>query len=416
MSEDLSPLTELQTPDEMALVFNPIGFGGRMEPEDAARFQAETIASATLVEAVPTEITENFERARKLHLHGVLEYEFFTVASDYALLILESALRVRFLSYYLNEIPVTRKGVDETLHAESFEDVRRAPRSLKLRGRERSARLPLGARALLGWARGERLLPGTSTRHVDHALGELRNYAAHPEGRVVHGPPDSARTLRDVAEAINTLWGQRVPGGRIFPAPVVRVPRVASIAADGKGAAEMGLHNVPGLDPREQESDFAVFLAAVDEKLTERRGDSWAFSYREGLQWTIYPCEQVWIGDYAGLLDAISSDSFTDRVDKVEHLDRLFFVRDDDGRIEKPRSASDLLTLDTPPAGQWHAVVADDPHQAFMHVRDHADCESGGERHGCPRCFARSRGVFTDPDEAIALARADLAETRSFSV
>jgi hypothetical protein len=89
---DLSFLEELQKPDEMALVFNPIGFGGRMEPEDAARFQAEAIADATLVEAVPTEITENFERARKLHLYGVLEYEFFTVASDQVLLVLESAL------------------------------------------------------------------------------------------------------------------------------------------------------------------------------------------------------------------------------------------------------------------------------------------------------------------------------------
>jgi hypothetical protein len=177
-------------------------------------------------------------------------------------------------------------------------------------------------------------LPGSSTRHVDHALGELRNYAAHQEGRAVHGPPDSARTVRDVAEVINTLWGHRVPGGRLFPAPVERVPRVASIARGGRGAAEMGLHHVHDLDPVEQDADFGVFLAAVAEQLTERRGDDWAFAHRPGLQWTIYPCEQIWIGDYAGLVRAIESGTFTDLGDRVEHLDRLFFVRRRDGQTE----------------------------------------------------------------------------------
>ena len=65
-TESPSVLARLQTPDEMALIFNPVGLGGRVEPEDAARFQMEAIAAATLVDAVPTEIRENFERARAL--------------------------------------------------------------------------------------------------------------------------------------------------------------------------------------------------------------------------------------------------------------------------------------------------------------------------------------------------------------
>lgn len=413
---DLSPLEGLQRPDEMALLFNPIGFGGRMEPEDAASFQAETIADARLVEAVPIEIAENFGRARALHRYGVLEYEFFSVASDQALLVLESALRVRFLSYYQDGIPVTREGVEDVLRATGFEDVRGARGTFKLRGREGTALLPVGARALLGWARGERLLPGSSTRRVDHALGELRNYAAHPEGRAVHGPPDSARTLRDVAEVINTLWGHRAPGGRLFPAPVARVPRVASIAIGGRGAAEMGLHHVPGLDPAEQEAQFAVFLGAAEEKLTERRGDGWAFTHRPGFQWTIYPCEQMWTGDYAGLVEAIESGAFNDLGDHVEHLDRLFFVRRRDGQTDEPRSAGDLLALDSPPAGRWHAVLADDPHKAFMHVRDHVGGGLSERRDGCPHCFARSRGVFNGVSEASALARAETAGTGSPAV
>jgi hypothetical protein len=173
----------------------------------------------------------------------------------------------------------------------------------------------------------------------------------------------------------------------------------------------MGLLHVHDLDHREQDSDFGVFMAAVDEKLTERRGDDWAFTHRPGLHWAVYPCEQIWIGDYAGLVEAIESGSFTDLGDRVEHLDRLFFVRRRNGQTDEPRSAADLLALDRPPVGRWHAVLADDPRQAFMHVRDHTGKGLSERRGGCPACFARTRGVFSNPDEVLALARAELVET-----
>jgi hypothetical protein len=409
MSEPLSsPLADLQTPDEMALLFNPIGFGSRMEPEDTARFQMSVIADATLVEDVPLEIRENFERARQLHMYGILQYEFFTVASDYSLLVLESALRVRFLSYYEKGIPVVCKGKEETLQAGSFDVVRRAARSSRLRGREEVSPLPVGARALLAWARQERLLPGSETRQVDHALGGLRNFAAHPEGRTVLAPPNSSRMLRDVAEVINTLWGHRVPGGRLFPAPVVRMPRIASIATDGTGAAEMGLHHVPDLNSHEQESEFAVFLAAETEKLTERCDHGWTFTHRQGLQRTVYPCEQLWTGGYPELVVAIEAGEFVDCADTVEHLDRLFFIRVEGGNIDEPRSAADLLALDEPHRGHWHAVVADSPYQAFLHVRDHTGADPGEEfARSCPECFVRPRRISPDFEGAIALARSN---------
>ncbi len=50
------------------------------------------IADATLVGDVPLDIRENFERARQLHMYGVLQYEFFTVASEYSLLVLAPIL------------------------------------------------------------------------------------------------------------------------------------------------------------------------------------------------------------------------------------------------------------------------------------------------------------------------------------
>lgn len=66
----------------MTLAFSPLGLGGRLAPADAASFQAASIAQAVLADDVPEDVRNNFERARKLHLHGVLEYEFFTAASE----------------------------------------------------------------------------------------------------------------------------------------------------------------------------------------------------------------------------------------------------------------------------------------------------------------------------------------------
>jgi hypothetical protein len=106
--DSTSVLDQLIEPDELTLAFNPYGLGGRLAPEDAADFQKASIARTVLAENVPEDVRENFERARKLHLYGVLEYEFFTAASDYALLVLEGALRVRFLTYYDDGIPVLR--------------------------------------------------------------------------------------------------------------------------------------------------------------------------------------------------------------------------------------------------------------------------------------------------------------------
>jgi hypothetical protein len=184
------------------------------------------------------------------------------------------------------------------------------------------------------------------------------------------------------------------------------MPRIASIATDGRGTAEMGLHHIPDLNSQEQESEFAVFLAAEAEKLTERCDDAWAFTHRQGLQRTVYPCEQLWTGGYPELVVAIETGEFADCADTVEHLDRLFFIRIEGDHIDEPRSAADLLTLDEPHQERWHAVIADSPYQAFLHVRDHTGTEPGEEPgRSCPECFVRPRGMFPDFEGAIALAR-----------
>ena len=59
-----SILSELQRPDELTLRFNPYGLGGRLGPQDAARFQAASIARAVLAADVAEDVRDNFEQIR----------------------------------------------------------------------------------------------------------------------------------------------------------------------------------------------------------------------------------------------------------------------------------------------------------------------------------------------------------------
>jgi hypothetical protein len=389
-------------PDEASLVFSSFGLGGRLEPEDAAELQEATIARAVLADDVPQDVRDNFERARKLHVYGVLEYEFFTAAGDYALLVLEGALRARFLAFYAAGIPLLRKDA-EILHAETFEDVI-AARSARLRGADgTNHRLPLSADALLAWARREQLLAGTRAKIIEGILSERRNHAAHPVGHTINTPVDSARTLGDVAETINKLWGHDTPGGRLFPAPVARQPRVAAVAPDGKGGCEMRLEQVNQADERERTWDCAVFLAVEGERLIEPRRGGIAFTHLPGFQTTRFPCERLWQGSWEELMRAIEKDSFSRLDDTTEHLDRVFLIRVGQGQIDLARSPADVLALEAQPRGQWYVITADAPLDAWVHVRDH-EPEIAGGREFCPECLVQITARRVPTKQVVVIA------------
>jgi hypothetical protein len=396
-------LHELQTPDEATLVFNSFGLGGRLEPEDAADFQAASIARAVLAENVPDDVRNNFERARKLHLYGVLEYEFFTAAGDYALLVLEGALRVRFLAFYSEGIPLVRGEAEELLRARTFEDVHEA-RPARLRGADGTThRLPMGADALLSWARREHMLAGTRSKIIEGILSGRRNHAAHPVGHAINMPVDSARTLRDVAETINKLWGHDTPGGRLFPGPVARQPRVASVAPDGSGGCEMRLDQVPDADECERVWNFAVFLAVEGDELIAAGRGGVGFTHRPGFQTTRFPCEMIWQGSWKELTQAIEQGSFAGLDDTTDHLDRLFLIRVGQGQTDLARSPADMLALEAQPRGGWYAITADAPLDAWVHVRDHEPDVAGG-REFCPECLVHIVARRAPTKHAIAIA------------
>src|SRR5690348_8832840 len=96
---------ELTTADERTLRFTGLGFamGGKLSPEASARFQQRAISDAQLNQIVPDGTRQSFERLRSVHSYGVLFYDLFTITDDLTWVVLEQALRERFIAFYGNQ-------------------------------------------------------------------------------------------------------------------------------------------------------------------------------------------------------------------------------------------------------------------------------------------------------------------------
>jgi len=383
---------------------------------------SRSLERAELAAVVPDDVRENFARVRKLHLYGLLDYDFFSIAIDQAHLVLEGALRHRFVSYYAGQVPVLEDGVARQLPVSSFADVydalRRA-RKKKVRfelDEDGGALLPAGYADLFAWARRRRLLPGQRNANVFRALVKLRNYSAHPERHSVDMPPESVRLLRDVAEIINQLWGEATGGGRLYPTPVVRQARCAAVAPGGERASTLGSLGLLS-EGSDLDWTYAVFLAADGEELVGPLPgpDGYAFTHRPGLQTTRYPCELLWgPGRRDDLLPHIAE--LATMTDNVSFLDRTFFVRvgaDMEADVDQSRAAADVLTLDGDATELWFAVLADDPFAARAHVKNHGKRRGKLSTTTCQECQAAFVARFESRVEAQELATQLASEGRT---
>ncbi len=230
----IKTLEQLTTPDERTLRFTPLGFStmGTLAPEAAAEFQQQVIAHCDLHPDVAEGTRNGFERLRTLHSYGIFCYDTFTVVDDLAWLLLEQALRERFLAFYDGVVPLIHATTREErpLAATRFDAVDDAFRRGGSHGKGRwllrlsngrTMDFRGGMAQLQEWARRENLLDGQRNKRLDPVHVSMRNAVAHPHYHLAM-TPDSARTIRDLAEMINRLWGHRTPGGRLYPAPLDR--------------------------------------------------------------------------------------------------------------------------------------------------------------------------------------------------
>lgn len=181
----IKSLDELREVDEMSARFTPTGFSTMhvMTPESAARSHQESIASADLVEAVPKDTTQTFDRLRDVHTYGVLVYDLYSCVEQLQPFVLEQALRDRFVTFYEGLIPFRAKdGTPADLKVSSFDQVFEAvgkwngshakTRWIDVHGTALNFRgyLP----DLLKWARAARLLRGERNCRLPPTRDHLR--------------------------------------------------------------------------------------------------------------------------------------------------------------------------------------------------------------------------------------------------
>lgn len=384
-------LEELRTPDERTQRFTPFGLGltHELTPAAALAHQQAMLQGTDLVDAVADGTRLSFERLRTLYVYGVLQYEFFTIAEQLARLVVEQALRDRFLSYYQHRIVLVNptSGEQRTEQVASFEQVhaafkRRRSWKLKLTAPGESMAFDGMLACLWNWARREGLLPGQWARSIQRAQVALRNATAHPSGYHLGTPGDAALVIRDLAEIINCLWGTRTPGGRLHPAPVQR--SVLLIAWDDTGRLEIGdIESVPS------EHMAADAICILVRAVADNREDLIGFDDR--FETTRYPVEFLW---GPGIPDQARDWAAANRPDgdEVDHLDRHFAIRRYDAHLDAPRSVA--VTAGLPPdrrRGTWFLVKGDDPLSAYNHIRNQSGEDGACARRGpCPNCPAHT--------------------------
>ena len=407
--EEPESFDDLLRPDEMALRFTPLGFstGGLvMSPEGGLGYLKDGIASAELVPEVPVEVRQHFARLRKLYLYGLLEYDLFTLVEDLAHLVLEAAFRLRFVSYYEGRVPIVVKNgkntASATLLASSFDAVRTAVRRgwrLDVGGNREL--LPLDLTRLLEWARRERLVVGQRSRTLEEDMAEARNDAAHPVRYSVDMPLSVGRSLSDVAEIINKLWGSDTQGGRLFPGPVARVPRVIALAPSGLSSVEFpSLLSVREDDPKYRDWNYSLFLATPNEQLVELHSGGPRATHQAGFQNTMYPCDLLWgPGPREELADELDRLEDVSLCDEVKYLDRVFVIRVDGERSDDARSPEEF-NVSTEQNGVWHVTRADHPRTAWCHIRDkHAQDIARSQPVACLDCAVTDIGRFGSREE-----------------
>lgn len=347
--------------DPRGLYFTPLGLGGPMSPAAAQDVFAREGEVLALPDAVPASVRSQFAKALRMYADGVFTYDNFTTAPREAYRVLELALKARFLEHYAAGVALTSDGADELVVVREFEEVRQ-------RLRRREARLKGHPRfngslaSLLRWARDEHYLYGQRNGVREDATLRIRNYEVHSEFDRVRMPPDTWRTLRHVSEVIARLWGAALPTRTAYPGTIERLPMIVGQGPQELEGTQFPLELLPQVDDEDaREPVWYVLLGALEEQLM------W---WRPGIEGTNTPVERLWgPGTWRELKAAVAVLAHDWKPDTAMVLDRVFYVRVQDGAVDAARSAAQVLDLREHQVGEeWFVVTTDSPGDARTHV------------------------------------------------
>ena len=319
----------------------------QMSPDGAAEYWRQIADRFVLHDDVALETRRVFADLVAVFPYGVLRYEIFTLVHDKALFVLEQALRDRLVKCG----PVPRTS---------------------------------GLSTLLSRARELGLLEGQRTKAVENVIRQLRNDAAHPVGYHLLTPVDTARTLSDLTEIINHLWGHDSEGGRLYPAPLTRHTVALAWNPATHSSASSLADNLSQPEGWHEFTDFALVQAPWPAPDDLHDYDSW-------FETTTHPVDYLW--GPGSRVDALTwLDGHPPVTDTVEVLGRQFLIRVAEERLWRPmRRQTAARMLADSRSGHWYLVGADTPAAAFAHVRNvltgGATCHLASI---CPGCDALS--------------------------
>lgn len=307
----------------------------------------------------------------------------------------EQALQERFVTFYGGEIPLISKSGEQTFNVQNFGEVivafgrkgqyRRGGWTVKLNSTGKALQLAgpfvAGFGQLQQWARQEGLFGGQRNKQLEVIQQRFRNWSAHPH-RHINMPSSAARTIHDLAEVTNQLWGRTTPGGRLYPAPLVRTLKVIGWPKGPSSYTftEMYPEALQNQGFEDDEDWWYAILLAVP-------GDDSLRDFDTLYDITPFPADLVWgPGTKADAREwALINKGLTDT---ITYMDRIFAVRRTvEGRTYLPQRPDVALGLRADHRdGIWHLVRADLPLAAFNHVRHGggvAVCGSGDPLAGC---------------------------------
>ncbi|GIF48197.1 hypothetical protein DFJ67_3518 [Asanoa ferruginea] len=392
----ITSLAQLRETDERTQRFTPLGLGldRMLTPESAATYHQETVAQIDLADAVAQGTRDAFERLRKIRAYGVLCYEIYTLVNDHALLVIEQALRDRFIHFHDGSCTfVHRDGHEKTITITDYDDVYKAAKRFPAR---RGYQLVVGRGpaavefngmldGLRKWARAAGVLRGQRNRRIEQVLATLRNSVAHPSSTHLLTPVDCAETLRDLAEFINQLWGVPTPGGRLYPAPVERDALFIGWNANGSVTLAPADHLSAGLVRLDQIEQCAIVRAVFCPGTRLEDPDLYYFDSR--YENTRLPTEYLW-GPGSPTEAATWLTTTSPTRDFVDLLDQVFAIRHEGDRVYRPMKPGVVALLDpADQSGHWYLVQADTPQDAYLHIRQILAAEPGCSQSGeCPAC------------------------------
>lgn len=213
---EIEPLEGLIRQHSTTAVFVPLEFyiaGRKPSLEERADWVQRMVSAYDLDERVPDEVRGYYEVARRLHVYGLFEYSFFTVANERTTFAAEFATRLRFLELHDWRIPVERGDVP-TRESDVIEATSTWAFDSEFRRRHRKKWQLEGDPGFNGsflahlrWAHHHIHLGRYFNDVRLSAIADLRNMAAHPSMNTRVGPHDSARSIEFSWRLINALWG-----------------------------------------------------------------------------------------------------------------------------------------------------------------------------------------------------------------